>query len=48
MRLEFADLARESVPRDSVECVPADVAVGGAGVGAGKPAVLAFEVLEGL
>jgi len=43
-----ADLTGKSVPGHTVQPLPTHVAVGGARVGARKPAVLALEVLQGL
>ena len=46
MGLHLADLAREPVPRDSVERLPTHVAVGASVVRTREPSVLAFQVLE--
>ena len=48
MALELADLTGQPVPGHSVEGLPTDVAVGGAGVSACKPAVLSLKVLQSL
>ena len=48
MALELTDLARETVPGDTMKPLPTDITVGGTTVATCKPAVLTLQMLKRL